>query len=141
CMIRNTDDELYSEIPINGVINVFSHGIHLCNSGYTTHLSCGYIKGFDGILIDKDGILTEKLITINVKTKKPGGGNSGGPLFNYIDLYEVDIAGIYVGYSGYSKTHGLVGAQRIEHILSTARIVLVNSNNSNLGEGSGTKGV
>ncbi|CAG8722533.1 26534_t:CDS:2, partial [Racocetra persica] len=86
----------------------------------------------DPLISKRQDKVDKKLITINIKINKHGGGNSGGPLFNYIDLFSVNIVGIYVGDN---KNHSLVSTQPIELILSTARLVFVDP-----GEGSGTKG-
>ncbi|RIB06006.1 hypothetical protein C2G38_2218136 [Gigaspora rosea] len=61
-MIRNLYSSRYRELRIHDTTQVSSHGVHLCKSGLTTHVTCGYVRAFDGIYIDKEGLLTDLII-------------------------------------------------------------------------------
>ncbi|KAF0527753.1 hypothetical protein F8M41_013482 [Gigaspora margarita] len=45
--IRNTDSEKYLELFIDDDIAVSHNGVHLCGSGYFSHVKCGYVKSLN----------------------------------------------------------------------------------------------
>ncbi|KAF0552373.1 S1 family peptidase [Gigaspora margarita] len=95
--IRNTDSEQFRQLRTNNGIPVSSHGVHLCKSGYSTHVTCGFVKAFDFILYASDGIHYSELIMTSMLSQK---GDNGGAAFAYSDLSTVILNGIYVAEIG-----------------------------------------
>ncbi|KAF0457820.1 hypothetical protein F8M41_001103 [Gigaspora margarita] len=50
--IRNTDFEQFPQLYR---MPVLSYGVNLCKFGYTTHVTCGFVKAFDVIYYAGDG--------------------------------------------------------------------------------------
>ncbi|KAF0561871.1 S1 family peptidase [Gigaspora margarita] len=92
--IRNTDDQ-YKELIIVDGVPVFSHGVHICKSGRTSHFTCGYVLGLNGIYSTEDRFALEIIVTsANVE-----GGDSGGPVLSFVspqDLFLVVVHGIVI---------------------------------------------
>ncbi|CAG8779358.1 16853_t:CDS:1, partial [Cetraspora pellucida] len=90
-IIKNIDYSHYPQLFIRRNLKVFSHGIHLCKVGSSSRLSCGFIKGLNGIFINEDGITRNMFIS----TLYAIGGDSGGPSFVFSafsqDLRSVDL--------------------------------------------------
>ncbi|KAF0501875.1 streptogrisin A [Gigaspora margarita] len=86
-LIINIDYKEYPLLFIYDHRRINSHGTHICKSGFATHLSCGHTKGFNGILIDSNGITTN-LITASLDTRR---SDSGGPVFSFKDLRNVHL--------------------------------------------------
>ncbi|RIB12532.1 hypothetical protein C2G38_2249439 [Gigaspora rosea] len=108
--IRNTDNDQYKEFIITNDALVSSQGIHICKSGYTTHFTCGFVKGLNGIFIRKESYISDLIVT-NLYAE---GGDSGGPVISFVspqDLNSVVLHGIHVGGGG-----GLAVANSIETI-------------------------
>ncbi|CAG8776990.1 3015_t:CDS:1, partial [Cetraspora pellucida] len=99
-IIKNIAYSQYLQLFIRRDLKVSSHGIHLCKVGSRSHLSCGVIKGHNGIFISEDGILSNIIIS----TLYSIGGDSGGPSFVFSDfsqdLRSVDLVGIHIGGNG-----------------------------------------
>ncbi|RIB24581.1 hypothetical protein C2G38_2031772 [Gigaspora rosea] len=95
--IRNSDSEQFRMLPIYDGIPVSSHGVHLCKSGYSTHVTCGFVKAFDVFSYVRSGIYSSELIMTSMLGRK---GDSGGPAFAYSDLGIVILNGIYVAVIG-----------------------------------------
>lgn len=94
--VRNTDSELYNELWIIDDTPVSSHGAHICKSGFSTHVTCGYVLSFNGFFINEFSFGRELIIgTIESKS-----GDSGGTVFSYQDLRSVSLIGIHSA-SGY----------------------------------------
>ncbi|RIB11633.1 hypothetical protein C2G38_2103128 [Gigaspora rosea] len=95
--IRNDDDKEFKELIITGGAPVSSHNVHICKSGYTTHLTCGHVSGLNGIALrnpEGGGILYDLIITGFVSYY----GDSGGSAFSFVspqDLYSVFVNGIF----------------------------------------------
>ncbi|KAF0513448.1 hypothetical protein F8M41_017762 [Gigaspora margarita] len=95
--IRNDDDQ-YKELFITDGAPVSSHNVHICKSGYTTHLTCGHVLGLNGISAmgpEDDFILFDLIIT----DSNSYYGDSGGPAFSFAspqDLLSVVVNGIFV---------------------------------------------
>ncbi|CAG8807909.1 15400_t:CDS:1, partial [Cetraspora pellucida] len=106
-IIKNIGYSQYPELFINRNLKVYNHGIHICKVGFASHLSCGFIKGLNGIFITKDGITSDMFIT----TLYSIGGDSGGPSFVFSafsqDLRSVDLVGIHIGSNGINEAFAL----------------------------------
>ncbi|KAF0461393.1 hypothetical protein F8M41_000426 [Gigaspora margarita] len=112
--VRNSDFAQYPTLFINDGLRASSHGIHLCKSGHTTHFTCGYIKGFNGIFGDEEGF-TRNLIITDMLAKE---GDSGGSVisFNALNnLRSVSLAGIHV-----AQSNNIAAGHSLETIISTA---------------------
>ncbi|RIB26719.1 hypothetical protein C2G38_2138179 [Gigaspora rosea] len=48
-IIRNDDADQYKELIIINGGPISSHYAHICKSGFATHLTCGYVLGFEGV--------------------------------------------------------------------------------------------
>ncbi|KAF0488839.1 hypothetical protein F8M41_022163 [Gigaspora margarita] len=91
--IRNTNP-LFTELLIKDGNAVSSHGAYLCLSGYSTHVTCGYIKALFGFYFEEDSF-SEDVTVVSVKSAI---GDSGGPMFRYqLDLRHVSLNGISLG--------------------------------------------
>ncbi|CAG8588494.1 11065_t:CDS:2, partial [Dentiscutata heterogama] len=55
-LIRNTDSEEHTELIIERGIQTVSHGAHVCKAGFSSHVTCGYIKGLITISTFLEGI-------------------------------------------------------------------------------------
>ncbi|CAG8784413.1 32857_t:CDS:1, partial [Racocetra persica] len=103
------------------------HGIHLCKSGHTKHLSCGKTIAFNGIFIEANFITTD-LITTDIKS---GSGDSGGPVFYFSkELNSVNLVGIHAASDKSGNTKAAY-TQPIEFIFKNSpfEIHLVNITN------------
>ncbi|RIB18900.1 trypsin-like cysteine/serine peptidase domain-containing protein [Gigaspora rosea] len=72
-------------------ILVPSVGAHLCKSGYVTHVSCGYIKSFNGFFIYEFSFGRKFIFD----TSESRGGDSGGTAFSYQNLSRVSLIGVH----------------------------------------------
>ncbi|KAF0430803.1 hypothetical protein F8M41_005470 [Gigaspora margarita] len=96
--IRNDDADQYKELIITGDAPVSSHNVHICKSGYTTHLTCGHVLGLNGIapgLGDTEEFILYDLIIADFDSLF---GDSGGSSFSFVspqDLYSVVVNGIF----------------------------------------------
>ncbi|CAG8503461.1 10943_t:CDS:2 [Cetraspora pellucida] len=77
--IRNVDSA-NSQLIIYDDEAVSSYGAHICKSGYTTHVTCGFIKGFNGFFINERSQFNSQAIFSTAKVIK---GDSGGTVFSY----------------------------------------------------------
>ncbi|KAF0547910.1 hypothetical protein F8M41_000261 [Gigaspora margarita] len=117
-IVRNTDSNICKELPIHDTTQVSSHGAHLCKSGYQTHATCGYVKGFNGIF--KNNMTLEPDLII---TNTPSiAGDSGCTAYFYEDLCSVSLSGIMtaLSYGG-----DFLAITPLEKILSEADIELI----------------
>ncbi|KAF0529551.1 protease [Gigaspora margarita] len=92
-MVRNTDagPGQYSELKIHDDIAVSSIGVHLCSSGFVTHVKCGYVEALNGFNAFGE-FLHVNVFIVSVLTIV---GDSGGPMFSYHeDLSRVSLNGI-----------------------------------------------
>ncbi|CAG8832929.1 24259_t:CDS:1, partial [Gigaspora margarita] len=51
-VIRTDDSDQYKELIIINGGPMSSHYAHICKSGVITHLTCGYVLGFDGFSME-----------------------------------------------------------------------------------------
>ncbi|KAF0427128.1 serine protease [Gigaspora margarita] len=94
-LIRNTDTVQNKELITYDVSVSSSYGTHLCKSGRTTHVTCGYVKGLNGFFTDNKKQFNGQLTFTNIFGEK---GDSGGPGFSYKqDLRSVSLNSITVG--------------------------------------------
>ncbi|RIB24385.1 hypothetical protein C2G38_2242041 [Gigaspora rosea] len=110
--VRNSDFAQYPILFINDGLHASGHGIHLCKSGHTTHFTCGYIKGFNGIFGDEEGF-TRNLIITDMLAKD---GDSGGSVISFDapnNLRSVSLAGIHA-----AQSINIAAGQSLETIIS-----------------------
>ncbi|RIB17106.1 hypothetical protein C2G38_2038017 [Gigaspora rosea] len=112
--IRNSNSKQNVELFIRDDIAVSSHGAHICKSGRTTHVTCGNVRAFGGMIIIKRYIMT-------VSDTPSMAGDSGGPAFSYKDLQYVSLFGI----SSSKAAKEITLFQPLNDILTTANIKLV----------------
>ncbi|CAG8470963.1 13405_t:CDS:1 [Cetraspora pellucida] len=91
-VIRNTDSDPYRQLFIKDREIISTHGAHLCKSGATTFVTCGYTKSFEGYFILRDDIIDDLIVTDFLSAK----GDSGGPVFYLRDLPYVSLHGILI---------------------------------------------
>ncbi|RIB24486.1 hypothetical protein C2G38_2168436 [Gigaspora rosea] len=92
-MIRNIDSSRYRLLHIHDTTQVSSHGVHLCKSGFTTQATCGYVRSFNGIYIDREAFVIDLIITDMHSFR----GDSGGPVYFYSEnLGSVSLTGILI---------------------------------------------
>ncbi|KAF0415455.1 hypothetical protein F8M41_007633 [Gigaspora margarita] len=99
-LIRNTDSINYPQLIIKGGIRITSYGAHVCKSGWRSHVTCGYIRGFNTISTKGDDIISKHLIFYGKDTYQIAcSGDSGGPVFSYLqNLKTVGLSGIHSGH-------------------------------------------
>ncbi|KAF0561868.1 hypothetical protein F8M41_017428 [Gigaspora margarita] len=88
-------DDQYKELIIVDGVPVFSHGVHICKSGITSHFTCGYVQGLNGIYSTGDRFALEVIIT----STDVEGGDGGGPVLSFVspqDLFLVVVHGIII---------------------------------------------
>ncbi|CAG8652330.1 25613_t:CDS:2, partial [Racocetra persica] len=61
--IRNTNSNQYSELHIGDDNPISTHNAHLCKSGLTTFLTCGYTKSFSGFIFNGGAVYDDLIIT------------------------------------------------------------------------------
>ncbi|KAF0540794.1 S1 family peptidase [Gigaspora margarita] len=110
--IRNTDSVQFPQLSLNDGTPVLSHGAHLCKSGYSTHVSCGFVKAFNVIYYVGDGGFESDLIMTSMDSH---GGDSGGTAFAYSNFNTVILNGILVSGIGNANTLILPLSMIIEH--------------------------
>ncbi|KAF0425108.1 hypothetical protein F8M41_006394 [Gigaspora margarita] len=81
--IRNTDSEQFPQLYINDGMPVLIHGVHLCKSGYTTHVACGFVKAFDTIYHAGDEEFDSDLIMTSMD------GLGGDMILNGTSVYNI----------------------------------------------------
>ncbi|CAG8759103.1 9757_t:CDS:2 [Cetraspora pellucida] len=92
--VKNIDYIRFPQLFITKVLAVSSYGIHICKAGFTTHLTCGHVKGTNGIAIYDGNIKRTLIITDNISEV----GDSGGSVFSFAqDLRSVELLGITIG--------------------------------------------
>ncbi|CAG8679657.1 14971_t:CDS:1 [Dentiscutata erythropus] len=93
--IRNADSEINDQLLINKSLPpVYSHGAHLCKSGYTTHVTCGYIRALDALYINPKRKIKSQMIITSMSSNR---GDSGGTVFSYApDLRHASLNGIHI---------------------------------------------
>ncbi|CAG8748306.1 4973_t:CDS:1, partial [Cetraspora pellucida] len=114
-VIRNIDSDPYRQLFIRDREIISTHGAHLCKSGATTSVTCGYTKSFEGYhfgnTVTVDLIVTNFLAAI---------GDSGGPVFYLRDLPFVSLHGITVK-AGNSREWGhLTFTVKADYIIGSA---------------------
>ncbi|KAF0486241.1 hypothetical protein F8M41_022704 [Gigaspora margarita] len=115
-------DGIYSPSEINGSIAVSSIGAHLCHSGLTTNVKCGYVKS-----LNRDGFFrnpTHFSDDISFTDAWSRRGDSGGPVFYYKDLMNVRLNGILATVIG-DQISGIFVAVPLSSILKTININVV----------------
>ncbi|CAG8827522.1 14580_t:CDS:1, partial [Cetraspora pellucida] len=118
--IRNTDSDLYRQLFISDAEIISTHGAHLCKSGATTFVTCGYIKSFEGYSLNGDDISDDLIVTNFVATK----GDSGSPVFYLRDLPYVSLHGIVIKGVNSREWGYLAFIVKAEYIISAADIDL-----------------
>ncbi|RIB22479.1 hypothetical protein C2G38_988240 [Gigaspora rosea] len=84
CVI-NRNSRQYTELIIDDHIAVSSIGAHLCHSGQTTNVECGYLKALSGDGFFKIRIhFTDDVLIVSAWSRK---GDSGGPVFYFKRSY------------------------------------------------------
>ncbi|KAF0486235.1 S1 family peptidase [Gigaspora margarita] len=120
--IRNRNSRQFPELIINDQIAVSSIGGHLCHSGLTTNVECGYVKS-----LNRDGFFRNPTYfsdDILIADAWSRGGDSGGPVFYYKDLMNVSLNGILA--TGISdQISGIFVAVPLSSILNTIDINVV----------------
>ncbi|KAF0377778.1 S1 family peptidase [Gigaspora margarita] len=105
--IRNTDNDQYKEFIITGDAPLSSHGVHACKSGYTTHFTCGFVKGLNGIFIREESFRSDLIVTDLYSES----GDSGGPVMSFVspqNLNSVVLHSIHIaGGAGLSAAHSI----------------------------------
>ncbi|RIB15462.1 hypothetical protein C2G38_2247604 [Gigaspora rosea] len=127
--VRNTDSELYKELQIDDIISVSSNGAHLCCSGFSSHIRCGYVVALNGFTSDEE-YYNDILVVNNLLSVQ---GDSGGPLFYYKNLTHVSLNGILTGalYNFDDNINAITGVITINSILNlfkTLEVVTVSLN-------------
>ncbi|RIB16703.1 trypsin-like cysteine/serine peptidase domain-containing protein [Gigaspora rosea] len=119
--IRNTDSEKNRELFIDDDIAVSHYGVHLCVSGYYSHVKCGYVRSLSGFA-SRDKNFYENLFIVGLDVIE---GDSGSPLFSYKqNLTRVSLNGILHGGARGNETQGKVAIViTISSILNTLRKV------------------
>ncbi|CAG8840836.1 33450_t:CDS:2, partial [Racocetra persica] len=69
----------YVEYFIIGSIEIISTNVHICKSGFSTGITCGYVKSLYAATISEDGLRIGGLIT----TVYSYLGDSGGSMFQF----------------------------------------------------------
>ncbi|CAG8443888.1 6953_t:CDS:2 [Cetraspora pellucida] len=115
-VIRNTDVSEYAGLIIKRFNPTINSGVHICKSGHTTHLTCGYTRGFNGIYIHEKGTVKNLLFSDGITMR----GDSGGAVFRYFQLNMVSLIGVVsVGAKGVS------GFTLVEDIYSQSGLIPV----------------
>ncbi|KAF0562306.1 peptidase S1 family protein [Gigaspora margarita] len=120
--VRNKKSSQYPELRIKDHIVVSSIGAHLCHSGATTNVDCGYLKSLNG-----DGFVkiptyfTDDILIVDAWSRK---GDSGGPVFYYKDLMNVGLNGLLIS-SVSDQISGILAAVPLSSILNTVDITVV----------------
>ncbi|RIB26687.1 hypothetical protein C2G38_2030019 [Gigaspora rosea] len=96
-VIRNDDADQYRELIILNDRPLSSHYAHICKSGVITHLTCGYVLGFDGVFygIEENYKVVELIVTDLYGLL----GDAGGSVFSFAsprNLNSVDAHGAVV---------------------------------------------
>ncbi|RIB05419.1 hypothetical protein C2G38_2148556 [Gigaspora rosea] len=80
-VIRNDDADQYRELIIINDTIISSNYAHICKSGVITHLTCGYVLGFDGMFygIEENDRTLELIITDLYGLL----GDAGGSVFSF----------------------------------------------------------
>ncbi|CAG8508227.1 22152_t:CDS:2 [Cetraspora pellucida] len=89
-VIRNTNSDPYRQLFIKDREIISTHGAHLCKSGATTFVTCGYTKSFEGYFIFGNDVKYDLIVTDFLAAQ----GDSGGPVFYSRDLPYVSLHGI-----------------------------------------------
>ncbi|RIB20604.1 trypsin-like cysteine/serine peptidase domain-containing protein [Gigaspora rosea] len=79
-IIKNNDYERYQELFIEDSASVISVGVHLCKSGYTTHVTCGEVTELNAAIVTDFGtkIKLETIVFDAISFE----GDSGGPVYS-----------------------------------------------------------
>ncbi|RIB24466.1 hypothetical protein C2G38_2069868 [Gigaspora rosea] len=119
--IRNTDSGKNRELIINDDIAVSHYGVHLCVSGYYSHVKCGYVRSLSGFA-SRDKLFYENLFIVGLDIIK---GDSGSPAFSYKqNLMRVSLNGIIQGRARGEGIQGEIATViTISSILNTLRKV------------------
>ncbi|CAG8697638.1 39872_t:CDS:2, partial [Gigaspora margarita] len=99
-MIDNSDHpNLYKHLLIEEASNIDDVGVHVCKSGFSTHVVCGQVTELNVEssyqLLNGRTFIWRELIGTDMGTI---GGDSGGPVFSYspIKLPYVSVVGITI---------------------------------------------
>ncbi|RIB10553.1 hypothetical protein C2G38_2105738, partial [Gigaspora rosea] len=121
--IRNTDHQ-YNELIIEGGRILSSIGVHICKSGWGSHVICAYVIGFGGFHVDIESNILEDFIVADNSGLFACKGDSGAPTFSYLeDLQKVTLNGIISG--GFDT---LVNIVPLDIILKEAGLDLIKAN-------------
>ncbi|KAF0519069.1 hypothetical protein F8M41_016676 [Gigaspora margarita] len=96
-IINNIDSETYAELLIESNNIITSHGTHLCKSGLSTHVTCGYVRGLGAVLVYANGVIEDNFILYGKDSFETScEGDSGGPVYSYLQsLLKVNLIGIH----------------------------------------------
>ncbi|CAG8469456.1 4196_t:CDS:1 [Cetraspora pellucida] len=90
--IKNDKNASYLELFVTDGVPIFSHGAHLCRSGISSLVSCGYVDAFNGIYVNKDENYQSDLTFVDKMSCT--GGDSGGPAFSFSDFLDFSLVNI-----------------------------------------------
>ncbi|RIB22790.1 hypothetical protein C2G38_2293809 [Gigaspora rosea] len=94
-ILRYPNAHILDQLIISDGVPVYSHGVHMCKSGSTSHFTCGHVLGLNGIYSSREGIAYELIITdMSAET-----GDSGGSVISFVspqDLNLVAAHGIHI---------------------------------------------
>ncbi|KAF0534170.1 hypothetical protein F8M41_010092 [Gigaspora margarita] len=113
----NDDAEQYKELIIINGGPIFSHYSHICKSGFVTHLTCGYVLGFEGIFYGTEE--TDQTAQLIITDMYGLLGDAGGPVFSFASMenfHSVDINDTIV-----TAGPGKCAAQSLDTILNVIR--------------------
>ncbi|RIB24492.1 hypothetical protein C2G38_2168450 [Gigaspora rosea] len=110
----------YIELRMRNTTQVSSHSVHSCKSGLTTHVTCGYVRAFNGIAID-NGLFKIDLIITDMHSYH---GDSGDPVYFYSEnLDSVSINGIlFGGIQTTNSSNDITAILPLDIILSQVKI-------------------
>ncbi|KAF0467836.1 hypothetical protein F8M41_025906 [Gigaspora margarita] len=124
--IQNNLDSQHTELIINDDIPVSSYGTHLCRSGISSPVSCGYVEAFNMIMVSSSKLF--KTDSIFVSNMLSDDGDSGGPSFSFSSLASVTLKGILWGSTERRSPLGPFSMiLPLEIILNNANLELITS--------------
>ncbi|RIB07136.1 hypothetical protein C2G38_2114572 [Gigaspora rosea] len=122
-IINNIDSENFRKLHILEDSTMSTHGAHICKSGLTSHVTCGFVRGLNTITTSANGDILEDLIYYGKDTFQIScGGDSGGPVFSYLnDLSTVSLHGISISrffdFSESLPLNIILGAAELEPVM------------------------
>ncbi|KAF0553846.1 hypothetical protein F8M41_019906 [Gigaspora margarita] len=122
------DDSLLIGTMVLFSINKYDYG--LIDISAKTKVTCGYIESFNGVYINTNNIIFIDLIFTNSFSMQ---GDSGGPVFYFLDLCSVSLTGINscintVAFVINDTTFAINAVLPLEIILAKTKLKLVTIN-------------